>query len=180
MVKNLLASFLLMAYIGMSQVCLAITNFEQIDVQKTQIPLTSRLKKDFSGYEYVITNNMNQPINIVSAQIQNGQDGNMAYQKSEAEGALGVTWAIAGPVGLFTLGIGWAIGLIATPIVWVVQNNKNKKIRTEGMSYTNIVQLGCLNANESTVVRTLVPIGSQPQIKLTIMDSQKNIHTFNR
>lgn len=29
----------------------------------------------------------------------------MAYQKSETEGAMGVTWAIAGPVGLFTLGL---------------------------------------------------------------------------
>ena len=102
----------------------------------------------------------------------------MAYQKSEAEGAMGVTWAIAGPVGLFTLGIGWAVGLIATPSVWVVQNNKNKKIRTEGMAYTNIVPLGVLNANESATVKTLVPIGSVPQIKLTIMDSKKN--TINR
>ena len=104
----------------------------------------------------------------------------MAYQKSEAEGAMGVTWAIAGPVGLFTLGIGWIVGLLATPIVWVVQNNKNKKNRAEGMAYTNIVPVGVLNASESVSVKTLVPIGAQPQLKLTIMDSKKNLHSVNR
>ena len=180
MKKRIIASFLTICYVGLTQVCMAITNFEQLDVQMTQVPLTSRLKKDFSGYEFVITNNFKEPINIVSAQIKNGQDGNMAYQKSEAEGAMGVTWAIAGPVGLFTLGIGWAVGLIATPIVWVVQNNKNKKIRTEGMAYTNIVPMGILNANESASAKTLVPIGSVPQLKITVMDNRKNIHTINR
>ncbi len=178
--KKIIAFILLVVYMGIHHVCMAITSFEQLDIQKTQIPLNSKLKKDFSGYEYIITNKTKQSINIVSAQILNGQDGNMAYQKSEAEGAMGVTWAIAGPVGLFTLGIGWAVGLIATPIVWVVQNNQNKEIRTEGMAYTNIVQLGLLNANESTSVKTLVPVGAQPQIKLTIMDSKKNIYTINR
>ena len=180
MIKKLLALFLVMVYVGMSQVCMANTAFEQLDVQKTQVPLTSRLKKEYSGYEYTITNNMNQPINIVNAQIVNGQDGNMGYQKTEAEGAMGVTWAIAGPVGLFTLGIGWAVGLLATPIVWVVQNNKNKKNRAEGMAYTNIVPVGVLNASESVSVKTLVPIGAQPQLKLTIMDSKKNLHSVNR
>ena len=180
MIKKLMVLFLLIAYVGMNQACFAITNFNDLDVQKTQIPLTSKLHKDFSGYEYVITNNMKQPLNILNAQIQNGQDGNLAYQKSEAEGAIGTTWAIAGPVGLFTLGAGWAVGLIATPIVWIVQNNKNKKIRTEGMAYTNLVPLGLLNANESTSVKTLVPVGSQPQLKLTIMDSKKNIYTINK
>ena len=50
MIKKLLASFLVMVYVGMSQVCMAITAFEQLDVQKTQVLLTSRLKKEYSGY----------------------------------------------------------------------------------------------------------------------------------
>ena len=165
---------------GMTHISWAITDFEQLDIQINQVPLASKLKQDFSGYEFIITNNLKEPINIVSAQIKNGQDGNMAYQKSEAEGAIGVTWAIAGPVGLFTLGLGWVVGLIATPIVWIVQNNKNKKIRSESMAYTNIAPMGILNVNESSIVKTLVPIGSTPQLKLTIMDNKKNIHTINR
>ena len=180
MIKKLLALFLLMIYISVNQVCMAITSFEQLDIQKTQISLNSRLKKDFTGYEYIITNNLNHPINIVNVQIINGQDGSLAYQKSEAEGGMGTTWAIAGPVGLFTLGIGWAVGLVATPIVWIVQKKKNKKIRNEGMAYTNIVPLGILNANESTFVKTLVPVGAQPQLKITITDINKNVYTINR
>ena len=130
---------------------------------KTNDGLNIKIKKDFAGYEYTITNNFNEKINVVNAQILNGQDGNTAYMKSEGEGAIGVTWAIAGPVGLFTLGIGWAVGLLATPIVWVVQNNKNKKTRTESMAYTNLVPIGVLNQAESIQVKTLVPIGSQHQ-----------------
>lgn len=48
------------------------------------------------------------------------------------------------------------------------------------MAYTNIVPVGVLNASESVSVKTLVPIGAQPQLKLTIMDSKKNLHTVNR
>ena len=70
MKKRIIASFLTICYVGLTQVCMAITNFEQLDVQMTQVPLTSRLKKDFSGYEFVITNNFKEPINIVSAQIK--------------------------------------------------------------------------------------------------------------
>lgn len=160
--------------------CFAITDYSQLDIQLNQTVLNSKLKKDFSGYEYIITNNFKEPINIVNAQIRNGIDGNLGYQKSEAEGAIGVTWAIAGPVGLFTLGIGWIVGLIATPIVWVVQNNKNKKTKVESVAYTNIVPIGIINANESITVKTLVPIGSKPQLKLNIMDKYKNVQTITR
>ena len=177
--KKIISLITLLCYLGVQNVCFAI-DFEMIDVQKNTIALTSKLKKDFVGYEYTITNNLNETINIVNAQIINGQDGNTAYMKSESEGGIGVTWAIAGPVGLFTLGIGWAVGLIATPIVWVVQNNKNKKIRTEGVAYTNIVPIGVLNSSESVQVKTLVPIGSQPQLKLTIMDKNKELYTINK
>lgn len=180
MKKKFITLVLTICYFALTPSAWTITNFEQLDIQMNQVPLNSKLKKDFSGYEYVITNNLKEPINIVSAQIKNGQDGNMAYQKAEAEGAIGVTWAIAGPAGLFTLGIGWIAGIIATPIVWVVQNNKNKKIRSESMAYTNIIPLGILNVNESSIVKTLIPIGSTPQIKLTIMDNKKNIQTINR
>lgn len=178
--KKIIISVMLLVSLALNQFCLATSLYEQLDVQTTQVPLNSRLKKDFAGYEYVITNNLKNPINIVNANIKNGQDGNLAYQTSEAEGAIGITWAVCGPVGLFTLGIGWAVGLVATPIVWVVQNKKNKKIRTEGLAYTNNVPLGVLNVGESVSVKTLVPIGAQPQLKLTIMDEKNNAFTINR
>lgn len=107
MKKKFIMLILTICYFALTQSAWAITNFEELDIQMNQVHLNSKLKKDFSGYEYVITNNLKAPINIVSAQIKNGYDGNMAYQKSETEGAIGVTWAIAGPAGLFTFGIGW-------------------------------------------------------------------------
>ena len=177
--KKFVSLLLIACYILIQNSCFA-TDYTLLDVQKNLLVLNSKLKKDFTGYEYIITNNFNQEINIVNAQINNGQDGNTAFMKSEAEGGIGVTWAIAGPVGLFTLGIGWIVGLIATPIVWAVQNNKNKKMRNEGIAYTNIVPIGVLNPSESVQVKTLVPIGSQPQLKLSIMDKQKNIHVINK
>lgn len=177
--KKIISLLLLFCYLSIYNACYA-ADFSQLDVQKKVMVLTSRLKKDFAGYEYVITNNFNEKINIVNAQILNGQDGNTAYMKSEGEGAIAVTWAIAGPVGLFTFGLGWAVGLLATPVVWIVQNNKNKKTRTESMAYTNIVPIGVLNSAESIQVKTLVPVGSQPQLKITIMDSKKELHVITK
>ena len=177
--KKFISVFLLFCYLGLQNMCFAV-DYSQLDVQKKMMVLTSRLKKDFAGYEYTITNNFNEKINIVNAQILNGQDGNMAYMKSEGEGAIAVTWAIAGPVGLFTLGLGWVVGILATPVVWIVQNNSNKKTKTESMSYTNIVPIGILNPAESIQVKTLVPVGSQPQLKLTIMDTKNSLHTVVR
>ena len=177
--KKFLVSILVICYLGIHSASFAV-DYTQLDVQKNVMILNSRLKKDFAGYEYKITNNFSEKINIVSAQIVNGQDGNTAYMRSESEEAIAITWAIAGPVGLFTLGIGWIAGLIATPIVWAVQNNKNKKTRTESVAYTNIVPIGILNPAETIQVKTLVPIGSQPQLKITIMDSKNNLHIINK
>lgn len=176
--KKIICLLLLMSFLKI-QICFAI-DYSSIDIQLSSVPLNSRLKKDFSGYQYTITNNLNEKINILSAQIINGHDGNSAYMKSEAEGGIGTTWAIAGPVGLFTLGIGWVAGLVATPIVWAVQNSKNKKTRAESLSYTNIVPMGYLNSTESVTIRTLVPIGSKPQIKLNVMDDKKNLFSITR
>ena len=177
--KKVIGLLLIVCYLSLQNVVFAV-DYTQLDVQNNMMILTSRLKKDFAGYEYIITNNFNEKINIVNAQILNGQDGNTAYKTSEGEGAIGITWAIAGPVGLFTLGIGWVAGLIATPIVWAVQNNNNKKTRTESMPYTNIVPIGILNPTESVLVKTLVPLGSKPQIKITIMDTKKELHIITK
>ena len=176
--KTFITLLVLVCYLGVQNSVFAASDYSQLDVKVNQTVLNSRLKKDFVGYEYTITNNFKEKLNIVNAQIMNGNDGNTAYMKSEVEGGIGVTWAIAGPVGLFTLGLGWVVGIIATPIVWVVQNNKNKKTRTESIAYTSIVPIGTINSTESVTVKTLVPIGAKPQLKLTIMDSAKNLHTI--
>jgi len=155
-----------------AQEAFAIVDYSSLEVVSTPSTLSSRLRKEYTGYEYTITNNTPSKINIVNAQIINGQDGNLAYNHVEQSGAIGVTWAIAGPVGLFTLGIGWIAGIIATPIVWIVQNNNNKKARVESTAYTNMLPIGYVGKGESITVRTLVPVGSKPQLKFTILDEK--------
>ena len=94
--------------------------------------------------------------------------------------AMARTWIIAGPVGLFTLGIGWAVGLLATPIVAIVSAKNKKKTQIESIPYSNLVALGELNSGDLTTVSTLVPIGCKPQLKLTIQDIKtRQLHAIN-
>lgn len=141
---------------------------KQITITKSQLPLSSKLKKEYNAYKYDIVNNSNQEIYIVNAQIVNGVNGNIASNAVDHGSGVGYVWAFCGPIGLITLGIGWAVGLAATPIVWSISSSRNKKAKIEGMAYSNIVDLGYLSKGESTSVQTLVPIGTQPQIRLTI------------
>ena len=48
------------------------------------------------------------------------------------------------------------------------------------MAYTNLVPIGVLNPAESIQVKTLVPIGSQPQLKITVMDNKKDLHVITK
>lgn len=155
-------------------------NKNDIDITLNQVPLTTQLAKYYNGYEYSLTNKSNTKINIINAQIINGHDGNFAYTNTmnNEPSAMARTWIIAGPVGLFTLGIGWIIGLLATPVVAVVSGKNKKKTQTESIAFSNLIQLNELNAGESTMVSTLVPIGSKPQLKLTIQD-EKNKQLYS-
>ena len=91
-----------------------------------------QLKKYYTGHEYVIENKSNSTVNVVNAQIVNGYDGNIAFTTTmnNEPSAMARTWIIAGPIGLFTLGIGWVLGLLATPVVAIV-SSKNKTVEIE-------------------------------------------------
>lgn len=154
--------------------CLAYTN-NDFEIIITQIPLSTKLKKYYNGYEYKIVNVSQKNINITNAKIINGNDGNTAYRitMDNEPSALARTWIIAGPIGLFTLGAGWLLGLVATPIVAIVSNNNKNKTKTESISYTNLLNIGNLNPMESVTVNTLAPIGSK--VQLTIQYYKNNI-----
>lgn len=147
---------------------------KDLDVVINQVPLTTQLSKYYNGYEYNLTNKSKYKITIVNAQVINGYDGNIAFTNTmnNEPSAMARTWIIAGPIGLFTLGIGWALGLVATPIVAIVSNKNKKKTQTESIAFSNLLQLGELNSGETSIVSTLVPIGSKPQLKLTIQDEK--------
>lgn len=155
--------------------CLAFVN-SNLDVTVTQIPLSTQLKKYYNGYEYKITNVSKTKFNIVNAQIVNGNDGSIAFTTTmnNEPSAMTRTWLVAGPLGLVTLGAGWILGLLVTPFVAIVSSNNKKKTQTESITYTNLIPLGVINSGENIGVNTLVPIGSKPQLKLTIQDCRTN------
>lgn len=171
---------LLLSFIILSAPCFAFDS-KDLNVTVSNVPLTTQLAKYYQGYEYTLLNQSKtkSKINIVNAQIVNGYDGNIAYTNTmnNEPSAMARTWIIAGPVGLFTLGIGWVVGLIATPVVAIVSNKNKKKTQSESLAYSNIIQLNELNHGESTHVSTLVPIGSKPQLRLTVQDEKtKELH----
>ncbi len=171
----------LLSFMLFTAPCFAFVNSD-LKISSTQVPLSTQLKKYYTGHEYVIENKSNTTINIVNAQIVNGYDGNIAYTTTmnNEPSAMARTWIIAGPIGLFTLGIGWVVGLLATPVVAIVSNKNKKKTQTESIPYSNMVALGELNSGDLTTVSTLVPIGSKPQLKLTIQDKKtKQLHAVN-
>ncbi|MEY3369826.1 MAG: hypothetical protein RLZZ361_496 [Cyanobacteriota bacterium] len=143
----------------------AFANDIQIDLQN--IPLSSRLKGDYMGYKFTIMNRSNSTLEIVNAQVVNGQDGSMAARMVADGSGVGPMWAIMGPAGLFTFGIAWLVGLVATPILFVTDSGRNKKAKKEGQTFNNIVDLGPLLAGNTIELQTLVPIGAKPQLKLT-------------
>ena len=151
---------------------LAAINEHDIEVTRENVVLNSKLKKKFVGYNYTIVNNTGKKINIVNAQIIKGNSGDLAYNEVEqgAGSSIGIVWAVAGPAGLFTLGIGWLAGIVATPIAWLVTNSSDKKAQRESVVYDNTVPIGYLNHTETLEVKTLVHKGATPQLKLTVMD----------
>lgn len=173
--KNFLTILLVITFL--TSPCFAFTNTD-LDISITPIALSSQLKKYYNGYEYKLTNVSKSSINIINAQIVNGNNGNIAFTNAmnNEPSAMARTWIIAGPVGLFTLGLGWVAGLVATPIVAIISDKEKRSAKTESVVYTNMLNLGHLNAGESTSVSTLVPIGSKPQLKLSVQDNKNQAH----
>jgi len=169
--KKILSILLILSYTS-----LPIFAFDKndLDITLNQLPLTTQLSKYYNGYEYNLTNKSTRKISIVNAQIINGHDGNVAFinTMNNEPSAMARTWVIAGPVGLFTAGIGWVLGLIATPIVAIKSNKNKKKTQTESIAFSNLLQVSELNSGESTTINSLIPIGSKPQLKLTIQDEK--------
>ncbi len=179
--KKILSTLILLSLIIIQPACMAV-DISPLAITREQQALKSELKKHYSGYEYNITNTGDTRLNIVNAQIQNGTDGNVAYNVVDysAGKSIGVLWAAMGPLGLFTLGIAWVVGAVATPIVWVCANHKDKKIRNESLSYDDNVPLGYIEPQENISVLTLIPLGTKPQLKITILDEKtKEYKTIN-
>ena len=178
--KKIISSTLLAILLSAHLACYADVA-DNIQVSLTQVPLNSKLKREYNGYKYTILNNSDQSLNLVNAQILNAVNGSVASQTVTNGHPIGTTWAICGPIGLLTLGIGWGVGLIATPIVGVVSSSGNRTAQRESVAYPNIVTLGYINKGDSITSNVLVPIGTQPQLKMTFqLEKTKELITVNR
>jgi hypothetical protein len=168
--KILLSLFLALALIASP--CLALADYEHIEIESVELPLKStKLRKYFRGYSFTVQNKATRPVHLINAQVKNGIDGSMAYALIDDGSGVGIWWAICGPVGLITFGIGWAVGLVGTPVYLIVNSVKKKKARVESLAYTSVVDLGVLNTGDTIEVKTLARLGTKPQLKLTMQDT---------
>lgn len=171
---------LLIILLNFQAICFANLSEKDVQVSLTQVPLNSRLKKQYNAYRYTITNNSNQDVSLVNAQINNAVSGNIAYQAVDNGHPIGTTWAICGPLGLVTFGLGWVAGIVATPIVWLTSEKDLKKAQVESVSYPNIVNIGTIQKGEVVTTDFLVPIGTKPQIRLTVQpEKSKELVNIN-
>ncbi len=147
---------------------------EQIGVSKNTIPLTSRLNKRYSGIQLSLQNNAEHPLELISANVTGGVDGQQGYLTVQKKSGAAIAGLLGGGllVGLVTFGIGLVIGMVASPIVWGVNRSKNKRALREGLPFTNQVSLGVFNPGESVSLNCLVPIGTQPGITATLKDTK--------
>ena len=155
--------------------------FQHADLEVTvvQVPLATQLAKYYSGYEYRVTNISNKAVYVAKAQILNGQNGSRAFvtTMNNEPSAIERTWIIAGPVGLFTFGAGWVVGILATPIVAICSNSNKRKTKAESEPYSNILPLGLLEPNASIETSTLVRVGREPKLKMVVRDANsKELH----
>lgn len=160
--------FLTFILLSINTVCLAEPQ-DSIDINLTQIPLHSKLKKEYKAYQYTIQNN-GEEINLVNARIINGSDGSIAYQAVNNGHPIAKTWLVCGVTGIFTLGLGWAVGVVATPFIWASSNINSMKAQKEANSYSNIINVGYFKKGDVITVKTLVPISQQPLLKLKFKD----------
>lgn len=178
--KKIISLFLLIVFFQSNIACFAGEDLDRVQIALSQVPLRSKLKGQYSGYKCVIMNNSNQKLNLINAQISNATNGSVAYQNVSDGHPIGITWAIAAPVGLFTFGIGWAVGAIATPFVWIVSETKNNRAKKESIAYPNVINLGYIDKGDSIEANFLVPIGTKPQMRLTVQtDGSKDLQIIN-
>lgn len=147
---------------------------ERIVVTKNMIPLRSYLRKRYSGYKITLQNNSDVPLEIVSANVVMGMDGQRAYSSVRKGSKGGVAGILGGglAVGLVTFGVGFVLAIIAAPIYWGVRHSKNKKANREALPFTNQSPVGGFNPGDEVNITTLVPFGSQAFIEATLKNTK--------
>ena len=149
---------MIMCVLFTQEVVFALEN-GNISVDFKEQKLKSKLKRQYKGYEVIIVNKDEKPINIEKFEVVNGVNGEVAYNTvyESPGGTVGQLWIVCGPLGLISFGIAWVIGLIETPIAYFVVKKLNKNAKEESLLYLNKIETDTLEANEKTSVYTLIP-----------------------
>ncbi len=148
----------------------------QVDITQSTVELHSRLRKTYTGYAFVISNNSQVPIELLHGEVINGVNGQgaaLGAQKSSAA-AIGTTIGTGVVTGFLTLGISTAASLVASPIIYGANKHKNTKTIGEGVGFSNQVPIGALNPGDNAKFSTLVPISQKPQLKVTFKEISSN------
>ena len=148
----------------------------RIEATKSQIQLHSRLRKQYTGYAYTVSNNTGEQLELLHAEIVNGMNGQgaaLGVQKSSAA-AIGGTIGGGLVLGLVTFGITFLVALVASPVIYAVNHHANTKAIAEGMPYSNQVPSGILGAGEVIQFNTLTPLNQTPQVKMTFRNLATN------
>ena len=170
-VKKNISCLLIVTIFSCNLACYAdIKNY--VDISFNKVSLDSKLYNEYNAYQYVIKNNGDEDLELIKAYI-NGTDGGLAYQTiADDEHPLQKLWIVCGPVGLFTLGFGWVVGILATPFVIIVSNDNKTKMREEANNYTTFINSGVIKKGDSINVGILVPLGAIPHLKLIFKDKE--------
>ncbi len=146
---------------------------DNIIISNSQIPLESRLKEKFNGLKFTITNLNEKPVQLIKAEIQDAYSGGVALQDVDLGYGIGTTWMIAGPVGLYTLGLGWVVGIIATPIVYHKGKKEVKKTRSEAKLFSNKFTATVLQPGESISTNALLRSWDEPKVQIILKEENK-------
>ena len=154
-----------------------------IEVTKSQIPLNSRLKKEYAGYSYTITSQYPGQLDLLVGNVPNGINGQVAYMSVEKSSAAAIGSTIGGGfvLGFVTLGISFLAALIATPFIYFSNNSANNKAKIEGLRFSNQIPTGSLNTGDTLSFTTLIPISQIPALKLQFREVQTSeLYTINK
>lgn len=152
-------------------------------VSKEPVPIASgRLASQYSGYKLTVQNTGNAAIDIISAQITGGTNGQTGYAMvKKGSGAVWGSVLGAGFVlSIVTFGISFLVALVAWPIIAGVNAGKNSSARKESIKFSDILPLGVVDAGQSVEVLTLVPVGQKPAVKLTFRDMEGKLYSVAR
>jgi len=147
-------------------------------IEKTPIPLFSKLKKKYSAYKIIVKSNNPDDITLINGTLINGVAGSIGSESVHTTTA----WAFVGLIGL----LGGMI-IIGLPTFLIIDHS-NKKAENESMAYSNQVPSFDLKKDENVTFNTLVPLGQNPQVDLNFKDEKtgqtfsvkKNLTTMNK